>query len=522
MSGSLLAKLLGGHMHPLSRTHINAPQRWIVGATAAALLALGLPMTLGVSPAHALPCDASPNDWSSLESSYNTATDGTVICLQPGGTYDAGSSRLVTPAATSVTIDLNGQDVTINSPGSNLAGIELAAGTSLTIIDTNGAADGTLTATGGAGTFFAGGGAGIGGNGGPSGIAGAAAGTLVVSQGTVSATGGAGNSVAGGGAGIGGGGGGSASAGGDGGSTTISDGEIIALGGQGATNGGGGGAGIGGGGGGNFPGLGGIGDALIASGGKVQATGGEAGTAAGGGSAVGSGGGASGATTMSAGGSFEIHAVSSANPAPEVPDGKDPVRGGAGATVTSAPLAPTPRTWSFTSVATDPSHVVLEFGPPMDVAPPNLVSVGGNGSVFLTWETPTPTPALTVLGYRVEFKLSSEGESQWVSFGADSDTDLQRLVTGLANGSQYDFRVAAIYDFGMGAFSEVRSATPSAPGPSPDPDPDPTRDPSGSPTANSGLPSTGGPGLGALGFIGAFALAGGAAIGAGAIRRNRP
>ncbi|MFV0678718.1 hypothetical protein [Ottowia sp.] len=117
-------------------------------------------------------------DWSSLMTAYNGAATDLTFCLVAGA-YTAGAGEyLLTPAGRSLTIDLNGQSVSITNPPIYSAAIGVGATETLTIVDSSAGGSGTVEARGGDQ------GAGIGG--GSSG----AGGTVEVRGGTVTATGG--------------------------------------------------------------------------------------------------------------------------------------------------------------------------------------------------------------------------------------------------------------------------------------------------------------------------------------------
>jgi titin len=88
-------------------------------------------------------------------------------------------------------------------------------------------------------------------------------------------------------------------------------------------------------------------------------------------------------------------------------------------------------------------------------APTALVAVGQNGRVSLSWVAPGPG----VVDYRVEFRVSGVGAA-WQTFADGTSTATQAVVTGLTNGTQYAFRVAAVSADGLGLYSGPVTATP--------------------------------------------------------------
>lgn len=311
-----------------------------LGSIALVLVAFGW---LGAGTASAAGCgvdspsgETGVSSWSELQSDVSAVASGSQQTFylstdisNTSGPYPYGQLQVATGA--SVTIDLNGCDLSVTDPGtvgdgagaaaiSVPAGAMPADGASLTIEDISSsvlADQGTLTADGGnANEGTAGGGAGIGGDGGDATVAVVSAGNVTVDGGTVDTRGGSSaiSDEGGGGAGIGGGGGagGGASAGGNGGIVTINGGLISdPSGGGGASLFGGGGAGIGGGGGGDdvggYAAVGGNGGTVsIADGSVIGATGGGGG-GAGGGDGAGIGGGGSGNSFGGSGGTLTLN-----------------------------------------------------------------------------------------------------------------------------------------------------------------------------------------------------------------------
>lgn len=79
-------------------------------------------------------------------------------------------------------------------------------------------------------------------------------------------------------------------------------------------------------------------------------------------------------------------------------------------------------------------------------------------SVALAWSAPTASPAVT--DYVVEYKLAAA--PTWSTFADGVSTTTAVTVTGLTNGSSYNFRVSATNSVGTGPASSVATATPSS------------------------------------------------------------
>ncbi len=191
------------------------------------------------------------------------------------------------------------------------------------------------------------------------------------------------------------------------------------------------------------------------------------------------------------------------------------------------------------------SQLLLEViaAPPPPGAPTGLIATPGDGQVTLGWQEPASSEPITE--YQVEMRApggdwtTTSGSAQRAlrfAAAAVADVPTTALVSGLANGVTYEFRVAARSSLGLGAYSAVASATPgAAPSPTTDPPPattDPaiTNPPSSTtttvvatppPTINprSQLPSTGSGVAGWLVTASAVVMAGAFVIGVSRRRR---
>ena len=91
--------------------------------------------------------------------------------------------------------------------------------------------------------------------------------------------------------------------------------------------------------------------------------------------------------------------------------------------------------------------------PPVPDAPTNLLAVGGDGQVVLTWEAPEDDGGTAITDYEV--RIDQTGE--WISIGS---TDTTHTVTGLVNGTAYVFQVRAVNRIGKSFSSNRAEATP--------------------------------------------------------------
>lgn len=88
-------------------------------------------------------------------------------------------------------------------------------------------------------------------------------------------------------------------------------------------------------------------------------------------------------------------------------------------------------------------------------APTDLAATPGNGSVDLTWTAPFDGGS-PITDYVIEYKLSSD--FVWLNFADGTSIATSVTVTGLNNGSSYDFRVSAVNGDGTGSPSAPATA----------------------------------------------------------------
>jgi len=94
-------------------------------------------------------------------------------------------------------------------------------------------------------------------------------------------------------------------------------------------------------------------------------------------------------------------------------------------------------------------------------APTGLVAVTGNGRIGLSWVAPVDDGGSPVLDYVVERRI----DAGWTEVDDGVSPKASAIVTGLVNGLQEDFRVAAVTAVGRGPTGEVVRAVPGRPDP---------------------------------------------------------
>lgn len=124
-------------------------------------------------------------------------------------------------------------------------------------------------------------------------------------------------------------------------------------------------------------------------------------------------------------------------------------------------------------------------------APTGVTATAGNGQATISWTAPANNGGAAIAGYQVQVATSANGTYTDAAGGCLPATTLavtttSCTATGLTNGTQYFFKVAAKNGAGTGSYSSASSAvTPVAP-------PAPQPQPSVQPTSNTSLPSGGG------------------------------
>jgi len=103
-------------------------------------------------------------------------------------------------------------------------------------------------------------------------------------------------------------------------------------------------------------------------------------------------------------------------------------------------------------------------------APTNVVGNPGNGQIIVSWNQPLDLGGVSLIGYRVQVSTTQNGTYADAAGCASALTSTQPscTATGLTNGTQYFFKVAAINSVGQGNFSTASAgASPSVQPPGP-------------------------------------------------------
>ena len=91
--------------------------------------------------------------------------------------------------------------------------------------------------------------------------------------------------------------------------------------------------------------------------------------------------------------------------------------------------------------------------------PTSLSATAGDSQVSLSWSAPSSNGGSAITDYQVEYKLSVGSSWTVINIGSTATT---KLITGLTNGSSYDFKVSATNLAGTGTAFSTTSATPVA------------------------------------------------------------
>ena len=109
------------------------------------------------------------------------------------------------------------------------------------------------------------------------------------------------------------------------------------------------------------------------------------------------------------------------------------------------------------SLASNPAYAMPATTPGV---PQNFETTAGDGEVSLSWDAPYSNGGSTITDYEYSYRVGSSGYfDPWVSAG----TDQSETVTGLTNGTLYNFRARAVNSVGASPTTGPYSATPEAP-----------------------------------------------------------
>ena len=102
----------------------------------------------------------------------------------------------------------------------------------------------------------------------------------------------------------------------------------------------------------------------------------------------------------------------------------------------------------------EPTPVVVPIGVP--AAATSLAATPGNGQVRLAWLVPADAGGLPITDYVIE--SSTDGGARWKTVADGASAAPAATISGLANGTVYAFRIAAVNAAGRGAFTPASPA----------------------------------------------------------------
>jgi uncharacterized repeat protein (TIGR02543 family) len=88
--------------------------------------------------------------------------------------------------------------------------------------------------------------------------------------------------------------------------------------------------------------------------------------------------------------------------------------------------------------------------------PRNLSGTPASGQISLSWDPPSSDGGATISDYVVQYKVGSN----WVPFSDGTSTNTFTVVTGLTNGTSYEFKVASVNSVGQSLFTSAISKSP--------------------------------------------------------------
>ena len=103
------------------------------------------------------------------------------------------------------------------------------------------------------------------------------------------------------------------------------------------------------------------------------------------------------------------------------------------------------------------SNVVTATPVAIASAPTSVTVVPGDASAVVSWNTPADNGGMTITGYDVSYRVAGS-TGMWMTGATGVSSPV--TVTGLRNGTKYEFRVAAVNAVGTGAESSTVDSTP--------------------------------------------------------------
>ena len=122
--------------------------------------------------------------------------------------------------------------------------------------------------------------------------------------------------------------------------------------------------------------------------------------------------------------------------------------------------------WAVNSVGEGPkiSATATPTNKTVPGAPQYFDTFDDNGAVDLWWDAPSDNGNTPITDYEYRYRVSGGTWGSWTSTGLNAATDpdgnFEYTVTGLTNGTSYDFDVRAVNDVGAGASAGALTETP--------------------------------------------------------------
>jgi hypothetical protein len=117
--------------------------------------------------------------------------------------------------------------------------------------------------------------------------------------------------------------------------------------------------------------------------------------------------------------------------------------------------------WTFVSFDAASPLIVNETAPTVPNAPTGITATAATASAVIAWNAPASDGGASITDYTVQWRTTA-GPGAWNTFAHAASIGLTQTVTGLSNGTGYDFQVAAVNSVGTGAYDSFASATPVA------------------------------------------------------------